>query len=199
MDACCWAAAHHGVSHHGLNMQPFSAEKHREALVRRRIKFVVEKGAMARLFQGGTHGALQEELFRRIIPTKLASLHTREHYDRWLIDTVELPCWGQYSRNGLQNDRWAYFAKLINIVVYEIVSNRELFDEADWQRLRPNLHIPIDATVTYHLSQVDPGFPSVWVLKGMTKDQYLRIQEAVRRLAERYGVPPIWFEAAWSA
>lgn len=177
----------------------FTAEEHRDALIRRRIKFVVEKGAMARLFKAGTHGALQEELFRRLLPAQLARIQTRDEYDTWLLETVESSCWEPYSRNGLDEDRWAYFAKLVNIVVYEILANRELFSEADWQRLRSFLHVPIDATITYHLSKVDPGFPAAWVLKGMTRKQYVRVQAAVRALGERHGVPPIWFEAAWSA
>jgi hypothetical protein len=180
-------------------MKIFTPEEHQQALIRRRIKFVVEKGAMARLFKGGTHGALQDELLHRIKPGDLSRIRTRDEYDEWLLKTVESPGWEPYSRNGLDDDRWAYFAKLVNIVVYEILANRELFSEADWERLRPFLHIPIDASVTYHLSKVDPDFPGVWVLKGMTKDQYVRVQDAVRGLADRHGVPPIWFEAAWSA
>jgi hypothetical protein len=93
---------------------------------------------------------------------------------------AESACWEPYSRNGLAEDRWAYFAKLINIVVYEVVANRELFSETDWQRLRPFLHIPVDASITYHLSQLETSFPGVWVLKGMTKDQYVSVQDAVR-------------------
>ena len=116
-----------------------------------------------------------------------------------LFTTVGSSCWEPYSRNRLDEDRWAYFAKLVNIVVYEIVANRELFSEADWQRLRPFLHIPVDATVTYHLSKLEPAFPGVWVLKGMTKDRYVSVQDAARRLAQEHGVPAIWFEAAWSA
>ncbi len=180
-------------------MAVFTEEQHREALIRRRIKFVVEKGAMARLFKGGTNADLQDELFRRIRAAELSRVQTREEYDAWLLSTVESSCWESYSRNGLDDDRWAYFAKLVNIMVYEIVANRELFSEEDWQRLRPFLHIPVDVTVTYHLSKLEPSFPGVWVLKGMTKDQYLRVQEATRRVADRHGVPPIWFEAAWSA
>jgi hypothetical protein len=180
-------------------MKVFSPEQHREALIRRRIKFVVEKGAMARLFKGGTHAALQEELARRIRPEELSRIRTREEYDSWLFATAESACWEPYSQNGLDKDRWAYFAKLINIVVYEVVANRELFSETDWQRLRPFLHIPVDASITYHLSQLEPNFPVVWVLKGMTKDQYVSVQDAVRRLSREHGVPPIWFEAAWSA
>ena len=180
-------------------MAIFTEEEHRDALIRRRIKFVVEKGAMARLFRAGTHGALQEELFCHIVPEELARIQTRDEYDKWLFDTVESSCWEPYSRNGLAKDRWAYFAKLVNIVVYEILANRELFSEPDWQRLRPFLHVPIDATITYHLSEADPDFPGVWVLKGMTKAQYMRVQAAVRELGDRHGVPPIWFEAAWSA
>lgn len=177
----------------------FSVEQHRVALIRRRIKFVVEKGAMARLFLAGTHGALQDELARRIVPADMARIQTRDEYDKWLFETVESNCWGPYSRSGLAEDRWGYFAKLVNIVVYEIFANRELFPETDWQRLRPFLHIPIDATVMYHLSKVDPDFPGVWVLKGMTRAQYVGVQAAVRELAKRHEVPPIWFEAAWSA
>lgn len=180
-------------------MAIFTQEQHREALIRRRIKFVVEKGAMARLFRAGTNAALQEELARRIRPEELSRIQTRDEYDSWLLATVESSCWEPYSRNGLDDDRWAYFAKVVNIVVYEIVANRELFSEADWQRLRPYLHIPVDVTVTYHLSKLEPSFPGVWVLKGMTKDQYTSVQDAARRLAREYGVPPIWFEAAWSA
>src|SRR5437867_8584498 len=180
-------------------MQVFTDEKHREALIRRRIKFVVEKGAMARLFKAGTNAALQEELARRIRPEELAGVQTRTEYDVWLFSTVESSCWERYSRNGLDKDRWGYFAKLVNIVVYEIVANRELFSETDWQRLRPLLHIPVDVTVTYHLWKLEPDFRWVWQLKGMTKDQYTSVQDAARRLAQTQGVPPIWFEAAWSA
>jgi hypothetical protein len=180
-------------------MAVFTQDEHREALIRRRVKFVVEKGAMARLFKAGTHAALQEELARRIRPEELARIQTRDEYDSWLLATVESPCWEPYSRNGMVNDRWAYFAKLVNIVVYEVVANRELFSEPDWQRLRPFLHIPVDAAVTYHLSKLEPTFPGIWLLKGMTKDQYGSVQEAARRLAQQHGVPPIWFEAAWSA
>jgi hypothetical protein len=180
-------------------MNIFEQKRHREALVRRRIKFVVEKGAMARLFKGGTHTALRDELFRHVAPASLSALRTRDEYDAWLVETVELDCWQAYSRNGLDDDRWGYFAKLVNIVVYEIAANRELLAEEDWTRLRPFLHVPIDSTVTYQLSKLDPAFPAVWTLKRMTKTQYLTVQDAVRALASRHGVPPIWFEAAWSA
>ncbi len=129
---------------------------------------------------------------------ELACLQTRDQYDKWLLDTVESSSWKCYSRNGIAQDRWAYIAKLVNIVVYAVLANRELFLESDWQRLRPFLHISIDATITRHLSLIVPNFPGVHTLKGMTKAQYMRIQTAVRELGDQYGVPPIWFEAAWS-
>src|SRR5262249_48275272 len=123
-------------------MEIFTAEEHRNALIRRRIKFVVEKGAMARLFLAGTHATLQEEVFRQIVPARLTHMQTRDEYDVWLLKTIESSCWKPYSRNGLREDRWAYFAKLVNIVVYEVLANREIFSEGDWQRLRPFLHVP---------------------------------------------------------
>jgi hypothetical protein len=174
-------------------------EQHREALIQRRIKAVVDHGSMARLFKAGTHGALRQEVAQRVRPECLSRIETCSQYDAWLLGEVESSCWEPFSRNGLAQDRWAYFAKLINIVAYEILANRELCSEADWLRLRPFLHIPIDLNVTYHLSQLDPSFPALWMLKGMSKHQYLAIQHAARRLAEAHSVPAIWFEAAWSA
>ena len=74
-------------------MAVFTQEQHREALIRRRIKFVVEKGAMARLFKAGTNAALQEELALRIRPEELSRIQTRDEYDSWLLATVESSCW----------------------------------------------------------------------------------------------------------
>jgi hypothetical protein len=174
-------------------------QQHRDALLSRRIKFVVEKGAVARLFRAGTNAALQKEVSRVLDPSIITKFRDRRSYDDWLIRTLELSCWKHYSRNGIENDRWAYFAKLINIVLYEIVANRELCSESDWERIRPFLHLPLDVNVLMELERLDPKFPKILSLKGMTKHQYLRFQAEARRLAEANGVPPIWFEAAWSA
>jgi hypothetical protein len=154
---------------------------------------------MARLFREGTHRNLQEALFQFIKPSELSSIHTRVEYDSWLIETIESNHWKRFSRNGLRSDRWSYFAKLVNIVVYEIISNREVFSDVAWQRLKPYLHIPIDSIVIAHLCVQEPEFPRVKRLKGMTKKTYLTIQYAARVLAKKRGVSPIWFEAAWSA
>lgn len=177
----------------------FTEKAHQEALLRRRIKFVVEKGAMARLFKGGTSSALQDELFQCLTPAQLASLRSRKEYDSWLIDLIKEDRWSRFSQHGLKQDRWAYFAKLLNIVIYEIVSNRELFSEENWLRIRPCLHIPLDSNVFGSLFQIDPSFPVLWTLKGMTEEQYLNIQASARNLADKYGIPPIWFEDAWTS
>ena len=69
----------------------------------------------------------------------------RKQYDQWLLTTLRLSCWTNFARSDGDKVRWGYFAKLVNIVIYELVSNREVFpDEAVWQRLRPFLHIPLD-------------------------------------------------------
>ena len=154
---------------------------------------------MARLFRAGKNRALQDELFRCLQPAELALIRRQEQYDVWLIRTIESDRWKEFSRNGIALDRWSYFAKLLNIVIYEIISNRELFSDGNWKRLRPFLHIPVDATVSDHLFRLDPNFPKIRKLKGMTKETYLEVQAATRRLAAKNHVPPIWFEAAWSS
>lgn len=180
-------------------MKTFSPEERTDALVRRRIKFVVEKAAVARFFLRGTSPDLQEELSKALRPSRLAGIRTGDEYDQWLVELIESERWAPYSKNGLQADRWAYFAKVVNIVAYEIVASRELFLQQDWERIQPFLHLPIDANVSLHVQKLDPTFPAIFYLKGMTKTAYWQFQTAARQLAAKLGVPPIWFEAAWSA
>lgn len=180
-------------------MQTFTVAEHQAALLRRRIKFVVEKGAMARLFKAGTTHHLQRELFQVLKPSAIVSHSSRKEYDNWITGRINKARWARCSRNGLREDRWAYFAKLLNITIYEIISNRELVSETDWQRIRPWLHVPLDSNVFFTLTQLDPSFPTCRVLKGMTETQYLEIQNAIRQLAGKHEVPPIWFEDAWTS
>lgn len=180
-------------------IDPFSHEAHCDALLKRRIKFVAEKGAMARLFKAGTTADLQYELFNSLKPIFITSHMTRKDYDAWLLGLIKNDRWSRYSRNGLREDRYAYFAKLLNIIIYEIVSNRELVSELNWTKIRPWLHAPLDSNVFVNLTKIDPSFPACWILKGMTETQYLGMQESIRTLASKYGVPPIWFEDAWTS
>ncbi len=177
----------------------FSDEVHQNALSRRRIKFVVEKGAMARLFKKDRTQHLQGDLFRVLNPLAIVAHKWQDEYDSWLQGLIKENRWTCCSRNGLKEDRWAYFAKLLNIVIYEIVSNRELVSEKHWQKVRPWLHVPLDSSVCCTLTQLDPSFPACRHLKGMTQNQYLEIQNAIRQLAGNHGVPPIWFEDAWTS
>jgi hypothetical protein len=176
------------------------SEEHQSLLVRRRIKFVAEKGSMARLLKKGCNAALQRELFRRVRPRDLLEIHSQGEYDRWLMEIVQASCWRAYSPHDCDDVRWGHFAKLINIVVYEIVANREAFpDDTAWRRLHSFLHIPLDSKIMARLAVADPDFPVVGKLNGMTSEEYFAAQQAAREIAGRNGVSPIWFEAAWSA
>lgn len=180
-------------------MPPLTRDEYLKSLKRRRIKFVVEKGSMAKLFKAGTGSDLQIEIYKKIALKELFSIRSIEEYDQWLINVIEDNCWSVYSRNGLDIDRWAYFAKLINIIIYEIVLNRELADDKTAKTLYPFLHLPIDSSVTYSLEKIDPKFPGIWFLKGMSKESYMEFQHAARKLGRKYNIPPIWFEAAYSS
>ena len=139
-------------------MNIFEHNRHREALVRRRIKFVVETGAMARLFKGGTHAALQDELFRRVAPAILSALRTRDEMTRGSSRR-----WNSIAGRPTRGTGSMMIAGVIRKAcehrrLEAIAANRELLAEEDWRRLRPFLHVPIDSTVTYQLSTLDPAF-----------------------------------------
>jgi hypothetical protein len=174
--------------------------KHKDALLRRRIKFVVEKGAMARLFREGTHEQLQKRLFKLLNPKTLASFSTRKAYNDWLNGIVKSGGWRAYvgKDRTLKSVRWAYVAKLLNILIYEIVSNRELFSETSWRKIQRYLHVPIDSNVLGYISQFDPDCLKIKPLYLMTAANYRSIQNTAREVARALGVPPIWFEAAYS-
>jgi hypothetical protein len=155
--------------------------------------------AIARLFRKGVHDTLEHLLLGKVQPEMLARLQTRADYEKWVEDTVEDPCWAVVSRWPCESIRWAHIAKVLNILAYEVLANRELTAEADWQRLQSWLHVPVDRLVMRHLKGIDTRFNMRSVLKGMTKVEYQQIQAAIQKLALEQGVPPIWFEAAWTA
>ncbi|HVF70040.1 MAG TPA: hypothetical protein VM940_00345 [Chthoniobacterales bacterium] len=62
----------------------FTEQQIVQALIRRRIKFVAEKGSMARLFAKGTNSDLQEKVFQAVTPALLYSLRSQNAYDEWL-------------------------------------------------------------------------------------------------------------------
>jgi hypothetical protein len=179
-------------------MQPLSKQEHRDALVRRRIRFILKYPAIARLFKKGSQDELETRLLEKLNPARLAKLRSRTDYERWLERTVEDPCWHACSRWSCDAVRWAHVAKVVNIIVYELLANRELTEEADWHRLRPWLHVPIDLIVGRHLHEMDAKLKLRRVLKGMSKEEYRYLQTAIRRIADQYQLPPIWFEAVWS-
>ncbi|MCH8331235.1 MAG: hypothetical protein IH946_07620 [Bacteroidetes bacterium] len=133
------------------------------------------------------------------MPSKIKKLRTREQFDRWLMRIMKKRRWNKYSRNGIMKDRWAYFAKVINIIVYEIVSNRELIPYTDWQRLNKFLHIPLDHSILKKLSKHNSNFHAPRSLKGMSCEDYLKIQERIREIAKKMKYPPIWLEDEWTS
>lgn len=183
-----------------MRMNEFDMITHKQALLRRRIKFVTEKGSMARLFRAGMNSNLQMRLYERLQPTDIIVNETIGEYDTWLIGTVELPIWAPFVRedDDIESVRWGYFAKLINVLVYEILSNRELVLEKHWFRLKSIIHLPIDKNVTQNILIINPEFKVIQRLKGMTKQQYLNFQADAKKLADIYNVPKIWLEDAWA-
>jgi len=118
-------------------MPTLTEKEHREALIRRRIRTVVEYPAIGRLFRKHMNVRVERELFRLVQPSLLAGFLMQADYENWLKQTVEDRCWEGCARWPVKEIRWAHIAKILNIVVYEILANRELTTEADWQRFRP--------------------------------------------------------------
>jgi hypothetical protein len=174
-------------------------KEHRAALIRRRIRFVVGYPPIGRLFRKGMRDHVERALLERLRPDVFRRMKTRADYERWLERTVESRCWSHVSRWKCGTVRWGHFAKVLNILVYEILANNELTQTKDWRRLRLWLHLPIDSIVQAHCKKLAPAFKVRKILKGMTRDEYCDMQLQIRKIANEKGVPPIWFEAAWSA
>jgi hypothetical protein len=76
---------------------------------------------MARLFAKGTNSDLQEEVFQAVTPALLYSLRSQNAYDEWLQNNILSNRWRPFvmQNQKLKFVRWGYFAKLLNIVVYD--------------------------------------------------------------------------------
>lgn len=176
----------------------FSEDGHIEAVIKRRVKFVVEKGAMARLFKQGTHGDLQEAVRQRIDLNELKSLYTQPGFDAWHRHIVLHECWAHFTSRRIEEVRWGHFAKLINIVLYELVANNEIMTYEQAERLRAFLHVPIDQKVLNLLRSLTEDVRLPRKLLGMEEAEYKAIQETIREEAGKIGIPAIWFEDAYS-
>lgn len=175
----------------------FGQQHHIDALIKRRIKGVVEKGAMARLFKKGQNQNLQAALKRRIDIRALKRISSCRAFDRWHREIVRHRCWNGFARESIRRQRWGHFAKLVNIVVYELVSSNEIVTLKQAKRLRRLIHLPIDRNVLELLGSLKPGLCLSTTLSDMTERRYRSIQQAIREEARRLGIPAIWFEDAW--
>jgi hypothetical protein len=176
----------------------FSREEHIKAVTRRRIKFVVEKGAMARLFKKGTNEGLQRAVCERLRFDRVKSFATRDDFDAWHSSVVADGCWAAFTDRGIEEVRWGHFAKLINIILYELVANNELVGDGEAKRLRQWLHVPIDQKVLGWLRSLQKGVRLPRKLVGMKGSDYRAIQQAMRDEADKRGIPAIWFEDAYA-
>jgi hypothetical protein len=182
-----------------MKIDAMTPQKHREAIIRRKIKFGVKYPAIIWMFPKGATDTLIEELIQRVRPEVLANLQTQKDYEQWFEQTIQDPCWSFCVKGDVEAVRWGHIGKLINMAVYDILDRHQLTNEADRQRLWPWLHVPIDSIVQDYCKKLDPSFEKRKVLKGMTRDEYYDIQAGIRKAAKDIGEDPIWFEAVWSA
>lgn len=177
----------------------FSKEDHLEAVVKRRIKFVVEKGAMARLFKKHSHQALKRAVRQRIDLQHLKSMKLAKDFDQWHRGIVIDECWVNYTTRSIEQVRWGHFAKLVNIILYELVANNEIMTYEEAEQLRGLLHLPIDQKVLDVVRSLCPGISLPQKLLGMSETDYLTIQRTIREEARKLRIPAIWFEDAYAS
>jgi len=182
-----------------MAMKAYNEQDHREALLLRRLKFLLSYPSA--LIQSLPN----KKAFREVILEKLRHppwemMKKSKDYDDWLCSLVKADCWQPFAARTLERERWGVFANILNIALYEILWCRELTTEEEWRRIHPWLHLPLDDHVMEHLHQLDPAmFPSgSWFPSNVTEERYMKVQRAARVLASRLKQPAIWFEDAWS-
>lgn len=174
------------------------ATSHREALLKRRIRFVVLYPAINRQLKGDRNDLI-EDLSEKIRPETIEGLNTQDEYDCWFEGVVEEAKWSQYRGDcPEENHRWGQLAKLINIVIYEILHTRGLIEDSIWQKVLSWLHLPLDSIVVDELFRFDQTFKECPPLNAMTKQKYCDMQDRARKVAVGLQRVPISFEDSWS-
>lgn len=119
-------------------------------------------------------------------------------FDAWHREIVNSQCWAAFTVREIEQVRWGHFAKLVNIIIYELVANNEVMTYEEAERLRRLIHLPIDQKVLGLVRRLRPGIRLPRKLLDMSESEYAAIQRAIRDEARRLGVPAIWFEDAYA-
>jgi len=220
---------------------------HIEAVIARRIKFILEKQAFIS-FAFDTHKGRYRKLKKSIFPSKTGNKNQILEINKFLVDyfsnvvknVLEI-CesdprsarlrYDEYFReiirelhrkledSGLCNKFnedtpifWAYFTKMVNIIIYDLITHNELVETSKFHKIKWFIHAPIDNKI---ISELRRRIPSLEDLRKMneikkmlkfckrldsidSEESYDQIQRAIRIVQDMRDEPPIYIEDAYS-
>lgn len=229
---------------------------HIEAVMGRRIKFILEKQSFIS-FAFNTHKGENKKFIKSIFPSKTGNKNQileinkflvtyftsaiknikeicnsnhlssrRDCYDKFL-KVIFKDLHSELEKKGLcdkfeENTSifWSYFTKMVNILIYEIITHNELVDASQFHKIKWIVHVPIDKNVICELKGriraiKSGGEKECDIMRKMeniekdisfykrldsinSEELYDRLQNSIRIVQEIRGEPPIYIEDAYS-
>jgi hypothetical protein len=175
---------------------------HRDAIIRTTARMTALP-SVTRVFADGTAAALRDVL-ARLPYDELPSLTDGLDYRTWFeaalqdVGATILRLNPPERRRSVQPGfKWGHGAKVLSLLVRNLVLCSRYFDDETTRRLEPWLYCPIDGIVMQSLraAGIDPG---VTRINQIGEADFWRIQDMLLAAASRAGVPVVWFDDVWS-
>lgn len=115
---------------------------------------------------------------------------------------------------------WAYFTKMVNILVYDLVTHNELVKASEFRKIRWFIHVPVDSkiiralknrihsikngkgkssAITRKMNDIENFLKSYKQLSSIKDEKlYDQVQDSIRTVQNILGKPPIYIEDAYS-
>lgn len=144
------------------------------------------------------------------------SMSPRKSYDKYFKEVIS------DLHSGLEKERlcnkfdedtpifWSYFTKMVNIIIYELVTHNELVETPQFNKIKCTIHVPIDRKVISELKERTASIKSSKMEMNDFLTSYKRldsinseklydlVQASIREVQDIRGEPPIYIEDAYS-
>lgn len=175
--------------------------------VKKRIAKIILGASVIRAFEDGTKPSLFNCLIELDVDS-VCQIQTKKEFDQWHARNINsvyncvLKTNQDKFKESLEGLMWGHATKVFNLYLGHLFHYSPYFDpERNDSKVSQFLHIPLDSKVFKVLKVLDTEIeievPKT--IKSINEEQYRKIQNILREVAQNKGVDPLRFDDyAWA-
>jgi len=176
-------------------------KQHKKALCRTAAE-VVLGSSVIRVFNQGTKVALLP-ILKEIDFDHLIEIKNPEEFKKWFEEELDKIA-REVKKKNENNDRiqpgykWGHTAKILNLMIREIVLNSRYFNDVEVKRIKYYLYAPIDSKIITFLKNSDVKLDFQYIKQIDTSEKFYSVQEELGKAADKIKVPRVFIDDIWS-